>query len=282
MAIHRSFAARMSQGTSTMVRSRNSVLSNRLCVSLDVMLLQSFLLETIPKYTSDDDLIHTSYAKYHCLISKLNQNATFTNPNCNHKNRYNSCRDELYNCGTVISTFLSTAKHLSSIIIFEAHFLLGCIFEMVLQNKLANQSYVKALWIASATTHDIPLESLAVTLHCLGRTYGTLGQYTDAIHLLQNAEKQYMTLNVNKDRTVMVEVRKLITEYQQRTFQIALSKISTKLHKKKCSAALWSSAPSFNTRSTLSLIVEEEEGSTSFTTTSIPTTVPSDNRRQSM
>jgi hypothetical protein len=264
MAIHGSFAALISS-------ARNKQIAYHLLnVLLDVNRLQSFLLETIPLYCPNDtDLILTSYDKYHSLYARLidDRESSSGNSNTNHRRtslgnksmssfNFKVCYDDLSDCLIVISTFLSAnfIKPLPSIMLFEAHYLMGCIQETVKQTSHANQSYIKALWILAAvntsiTTQDIPTELLATTLHCLGRTYGDLNQHIQAKNLLQNAEQQYVSLNVHKDHTVMIEVRKLIAYQIQRIDEI---NNMDKLHHK-----LWSSSPALN-RSSLTLIIEED------------------------
>ena len=226
-----------------------------LTTKLDFAMLQTFLLETIPRFSRDRELISISLSECNCLLNKLkedrhgrgnsksNGTATFY---------YQTCREELLNCATVMSTFIASVKRLPARTIFEAHLLVGWIQETVLQIKLANQSYLKALWIASVTD-AISAELLAVTLHCLGRTYGALGQHNEAVHLLRNAEKQFLALNVHRDHAVLAETRKLVTFHNQRLMDIAMSKAKKK-------NALWSSAPmlySHCSAAQLSLILEE-------------------------
>jgi tetratricopeptide (TPR) repeat protein len=256
MAIHRSFAARMSQRYGS---RRNSSPSNVvLCTKLDLGMLQSFLLETIPRYSADRECISIALSECNCLNDKLKEdrsgrgNAKSASTTSYY---YQTCRQELINCATVISTFITSVKRLPGRTIFEAHLLAGWIQETVLQIKLANQSYLKALWIASATD-AVSVDLLAVTLHCLGRTYGALGQHNEAINLLRNAEKQYVALNLHKDHPVLVEARKLTTFHNQRILEITMSKA-----KAKAKNDLWSSAPmlrySHCSASQLSLIEEE-------------------------
>lgn len=221
-------------------------------------MLQTFLLETIPQYSTDRELICISLSECNCLLSKLKEDRSSrgnTRSASSATLYYQSCREELMNCATVISTFISSAKRLPTRTIFEAHLLAGWIQESVLQIKLANQSFLKALWIASATD-AIPTDMLAVTLQCLGRTYGALGQHNEATNLLRNAEKQYIALNVHKDHFVLVEARKLITFHNQRILEIAMSKA-----KARRKHDLWASAPSLRyshgSSSQLSLILEE-------------------------
>lgn len=256
MAIHQSFAARMSQRYGS--RRNSSPSKVVLCTKLDLGMLQTFLLETIPRYATDREFISIVISAYNCLFDKLKEDRNgrgYAKSASATSHYYQRCREELMNCATVISTFISTVKRLPAQIIFEAHLLAGWIQETVLQIKLANQSYLKALWIASATD-AVSADLLAVTLHCLGRTYGAMGQHSEATNLLRNAEKQYAALNVHKDHTVLVEARKLISFHNQRVLEIAMSK--AKVRRKN---DLWSSAPmlrySHCSASQLSLIVEE-------------------------
>ena len=122
-----------------------------------------------------------------------------------------------------------------------------------MQPEQAKQSYMKALWIIAAnSTPDIfPTEVLATTLHCLGRTYGLLGQHPEAIQLLYKAQEQYLLLNVRKDHAVVMEVQTLIALHGQRAADIATLECRNR-------RKLWSSSRSV---STLTLIVEDESES---------------------
>jgi hypothetical protein len=196
MAIHGSFAALISG-------VRNKQISYHLLnVWIELSRLQAFLLETIPRYCPRDyDLIRTSYDKYHSLYAKLMDDHNNNSSNIRRTSignitksmsyNFNVCHEDLSDCVSIIFSFLSSSytKPIPSNILFEAHYLMGCIQETVKQTSHANQSFMKALWIAAATntsavTSDIPMELLATTLHCLGRTYGVLGQHTEAKNLL--------------------------------------------------------------------------------------------------
>jgi hypothetical protein len=211
-------------------------------------MLQTFLLETIPQYATDRECICVATSEYNCLHNKLKEDRCgrgIAKSTSSTSYYYQSCRQELLNCATVISTFVSSIKRLPARTIFEAHLLAGWIQETVLQ----------ALWIASATD-AISADLLAVTLHCLGRSYGAMGQHNEATNLLRNAEKQYVALNLHKDHSVLVDARKLISLHNQRILDIAMSK--AKARKKN---DLWSSAPTLRyshcSSSQMSLIVEE-------------------------
>jgi hypothetical protein len=279
MAIYRFLAARMSQQHGS--RRNSSSLSVVLYAKFDLEMLQTFLLETIPRYSTDLEFISISLTEYTVLYGKLKDFGNGRgNTNSNLKSfttyYYQTCREELMNCATVISTFISSVKRLPARTIFQAHFLVGCIQETVLQIKLANHSYLKALWIASAQSTISP-ESLAVTLHCLGRTYGALGQHNEAINLLRNAEKHYMALSVHKDHNVLVETRKLITFHNQRILEVAILKTRKKSN-------LWSSAPILGHShcSSAQLLLIKEEVQTTEASQRAEADLPANYRRPSM
>ena len=255
--------------TSTTVRTNNKPVSyHLLTVRLDVSRLRLFLLHTIPRYCPvDDDLIQVANDTYQSVQSKvldhhqLNSNRKGSSSHsatlesaASPGSTYEACCHELNDCIAIISTFLSSCvEPLTPQTLSEAHYLVGSINEALMQPEQAKQSYMKALWIIAAnSTPDIfPTEVLATTLHCLGRTYGLLGQHQEAIQLLYKAQEQYLLLNVRKDHAVVMEVQTLIALHGQRAADIATLECRNR-------RKLWSSSRSV---STLTLIVEDESES---------------------
>jgi hypothetical protein len=351
MAIHRSMIARMSQyhhrpqptssSSSSYAWYSNSNNSNnssnnhsntaiatttttvntaRLSMTLNLPMLHSFLLTTVPQYSTDRMWMDAAVTQYQHIVTKMtmmtpqrqqlgtsSSSSTSTSSNrstrTHHHRRSSSsssaldsyCREELLNCVTIITTFISTVRQLPPLIIFEAHFLLGCIHATLLQYTLAHHSWVKALWMATAnssvTDAVVPTEWLALTLYCLGRNYSDMGQSVLAQKLLSNAEQYYtIALRVPRDHVVLVATRKLLTQHQQQrihemtttTTTSVLPKTTIKSRRKQQQKGdLWSSSPSLGVRqfpgTPLFLIPEEEpsvEVGVSSSSRVIPTTAP--------
>jgi hypothetical protein len=342
MAIHRSMIARMSQyhrphptssssssyawysnsnnnnhnnnhnsntATATTTTTTTTVNTARLGMTLNLPMLHSFLLTTVPQYSSDRMWIDAAVTQYQHIVTKMTRLtppqprqqlgtssvsssvSTSTSSNrstrTHHHRRSSSssssaldshCREELLNCVTIITTFISTVRQLPPLIIFEAHFLLGCIHATLLQYTLAHHSWVKALWMATAnssvTDAVVPTEWLALTLYCLGRNYSDMGQSVLATKLLSNAEQYYtIALRVPRDHVVLVATRKLLTQQQQpqpqrihemttTTTTMILPKTIKSRRKQQQKGDLWSSSPSLGVRhfpgTPLFLIPEEE------------------------
>ena len=283
MAIHRlsSMARKRSSlpssslsvtSSSAAVTARSKLVSYHLLTArFDPSRLRSFLLHTIPQYCPyNDDLIHVAKTTYQSVHSKVfddmshrkigsgaaagsgsrrisgSINATLES---NVSSPFDVCYQELNDCIAILSTFLSSCiEPLTPQTLSETHYLIGSINETLHQTEQAKQSYIKALWIIAAnSTSDIfPIDVLATTLHCLGRTYGVLGKHNEAIRLLEKAKQHYSSFNVHKDHVVMMEVQKLIQFNEQREIDMATA--DSLQHTK-----FWSSS-----LSTLTLIVEDE------------------------
>jgi hypothetical protein len=76
------------------------------------------------------------------------------------------CQDELNNAATMLAISLSSA--LPAQLVFEVHSAIGLICEAQGHYTSAIQSYLRAFWVASATT-NIPQEELGRVLHRLGK-----------------------------------------------------------------------------------------------------------------
>jgi hypothetical protein len=337
MAIHRSMIARMSQyhrphptssssssyawysnsnnnsnnssnnhnSNTAIATTTTTVNTARLGMTLNLPMLHSFLMTTVPQYSTDHIWIDAAVTQYQQIATKMtmmtpqqrqqlvtSSSSVSTTSSSNrstrsarpHHRRSSSsssaldshCREELLNCFTIITTFISTVRRLPPLIIFEAHFLLGCIHATLLQYTLAHHSWVKALWMATAnssvTDAVVPTEWLALTLYCLGRNYSDMGQLVLAQKLLSNAEQYYtIALRVPRDHVVLVATRKLLTQQQQpqpqridemTTTTSVLPKTTTKSRRKQQKGDLWSSSPSLGVRhfpgTPLFLIPEDE------------------------
>lgn len=194
MAINRVIAAR------TM---RKSIL-NGITIGLDLGQLGRFFLQTISMFSADPDLKLAAATEFHTVATNFKQEM-----------RLEDCHNELVNCITVLSVFLSSAVAVPGNVIFEAHSLIGCIHETLHQYKLASQSFTKALWIVSAPEEGC-IELLAVALHRLGRAYGSMGLYSEAKSLVEKALLKYDASNVARDHAVVAEARELVSAYEKR------------------------------------------------------------------
>jgi hypothetical protein len=249
-------------------RSGKAILYHLLTVHFEVSRIQAFFQGIIPRYCPNDmDLIHVAQTTYDAIrIKILEQNSgprrsmTKTNPRITLSHQ---CNDELNDCITILSRFLSScsATAITPQTLLEAHYLIGCIHETLHHTYEANQSYIKALWILSvnSTSNTIPIEMLATTLHCLGRTYGLLEQHQEAYHVLCQAKYQYRVLNVHKDHTVFRTLCQLLDCQERKRINMvqAAERLSFKNNKNNESAT--STTLSISQRTALTLIVEEEE-----------------------
>jgi tetratricopeptide (TPR) repeat protein len=195
--------------TITAARTMRKNSFSGLTLGMDLGQLGRFLQQTIPRFASDRDLEMSAVTEYHALTARIKREV-----------RLENCRDELVNCMTVLSAFLSSASELPGTVIFEAHSLIGCIQETLRQHKLASLSFMKALWIASSTD-EVTTELLGVTLHRLGRAYYSMGTYNEAKGLIEKALLQYDAAKVHRDHAVVVEAREWLHMYEKHMMQAA-------------------------------------------------------------
>ena len=171
--------------------------------------------QTIASFSSDADLATSAVAQFEVLCAHFAEEED---------QRLEACHEELDNCVVILSSFLAGASEqqdrqrqpIPSAVILEAHSLIGCIHESLHHHKLAVLSYLKALWIASATADGLPSELLAVTMHRLGRAYSSTGAYAEARSLLQKAVTEYAQAGVHRNHAVVVDARELLSWVNQK------------------------------------------------------------------
>jgi hypothetical protein len=258
----------------TAVSVRNQPVSYKfLTIRLDLSRLRSFLLQAIPQHCPKEyelirDAVHTIDAVYAKVMqdrmvrgssSRLSRASNSRILGAGPMNSSTCCRTyeiyhvELSNCIAVLSRFLNSwTEHPTPQVMSEAHFLIGCINETLQQTHQAKKSYITALWIITAKSNTKkPSEILATTLHCLGRTYGVLGQHKLAKYALRKAQQQYMLLNVHRDHAVMIDVLHLIRVHQQKFVEQSRAEQSK----------YWSSSSSLSLslESILEMMLEEDQ-----------------------
>jgi tetratricopeptide (TPR) repeat protein len=208
MAMHRNMAVRT---------ARKSSCLGLTMTTLDLGRLRVFLQQTLPKHAADQNLVAMAHIEYNSIMSRIKQDVAIE-----------SCRDELVNCSTLLSSFLSgaaTKYRLPSSVIYEAHSLMGCIHELLEQYTLASQSFTKALWIASSTATDSGRAHTAVALHRLGRSYGSMGRYQEANNLLEKALFKYEAAHLHRDHLVVCEARALMSCNQEKIVQLETARL---------------------------------------------------------
>lgn len=284
--VHHHHSHQRSRTHSRGAKRKNSFQS--LSVDLNLSQLGRFFLQTIPAHTSSDrSLTKMAIAEYTVLTSRIQQRQQEHQDHHNHDTvKWSSFRDELFNCVTVVSLFLSSVPTVATNIIFEAHSLIGCIHTVLQNHKLASQSYVKALWIASSSccssssssgacdgNHNchvnnldncFPMEQLALTLHRLGCSYSCKKRFKDSNDLIEKALVQYHAAGVHRDHTVMDQASALLAENQARIQEQEQQKkkqreISTRALSSPSSSHLFRRSSPFlgQRQTTLSLIKEE-------------------------
>jgi len=175
-----------------------------LSVDLDLEVLERFLRLSIRHYTEDRELAATAEAQFAGLAERCRSQGL------------ERCRDDLINVASVLDAFLSSSPSLPAAVVYEVHSLMGLVRVALKQHSVAIQSYMKALWIASAT-EDIPQEQLAVTLHRLGKAYGdsTIRNYGEASFLLTKAIQMYDRAHFHKDHRCVLDARQTLESVQE-------------------------------------------------------------------
>ena len=191
-------------------RSRSGRGSVRLeSADLSVDDLGRFLRQTIQTFSSDFDLKRSARLQCEALLHRLSQD----------EGGVESCRVELDNCVSILHSFLDSSgehgKDIPSLVVFEAHSLMGCMQHILKQYKLASLSFLRALWIASATP-NVSAELLAITLHRLGRAYTETGLYGEAHQILQKALAEYKIANLHRSHAIVVDATVLLESIDQK------------------------------------------------------------------
>jgi tetratricopeptide (TPR) repeat protein len=163
--------------------------SSTFSVGLDPDHLELLLCQSLIQRTSDAELV--------ALLSDFKG----LGARC-HSNGLQHCTDELDNAATVLTMSLSSAfsgdlppaPHL----VLEVHSTIGLIREAQGQHAAAIQSYLKAFWVAKATT-NIPQEEVGLVLHRLGIAYGLSGKYQTGRSLLEKAIDIYAKAHLDKE-----------------------------------------------------------------------------------
>jgi tetratricopeptide (TPR) repeat protein len=194
--LHRTHAANNTRSI------RRQALSS-LSIGLALDRLGKLLCQTLRQCSHDNDLRMMSVSSYQSLLYRMHEVES-----C----RLECCRDELSRIYDVLDTFITSTADLPATVVFEVHSLRGLVQETLCRHKLAQQSYLKALWIASSTA-QIPKEQLAMTMHHLGKSYGANGDYKEATALLERSLSEYEQSHIPKRHVCVVdaesEIRRL-------------------------------------------------------------------------
>lgn len=226
------------RGLLSTIRSRSGRNSfSMLSVNLNLGHLGRFLRQTIGTFSVDADLTRTASVHCEALMERLTRE----------DERIDACHAEIENCVSILSAFLDSSgemqPQLPSTVVYEAHSLIGCMQEILQQHKLASLSFLKALWVASATP-EVSTGMLAITLHRLGRAHAAMRMYAEAQKILQKSVAEYAAANVHRNHAVAVDAGELLSWVEKK-----LEREEQKLLSKR-----WSSA----SERTLSLIWEED------------------------
>jgi tetratricopeptide (TPR) repeat protein len=154
-------------------------------VGLDPDQLERLLCQALLRRTKDSEIV--------ALISEFKG----LGARC-HSQGLESCQDELNNAATMLAISLSALPALPAQLVLEVHSAIGLIYEAQGQYTSAIQSYLRAFWVASATT-NIPQEQLARVLHRLGKAYGLSGNYQIGRSLLEKAIEIYEKEHLDKE-----------------------------------------------------------------------------------
>lgn len=249
-----------------LTRKHSSSSAALLRVGLDLKQLGRFVRHTLPLFCSCEESVRAAAAEYAALAARRlrhDNNSSCGNHHHHHhhhssgsddgseQNWEDACRHELSNCVTVLSDFLGSSDSVARLpgpVLFEAHSLLGCLYETLRQSKLASQSFVTALWIAAVAKDDVATEWRAVTLHRLGRAYAALGRYGDAHALVVQALRTYREAGVHhREAAVVAHARDLLPLYEKRAAAAAEQLVAAK-------------AAASSRRTSLSRICEDDEG----------------------
>lgn len=152
-------------------------LIKKLCVGLNVDELEYLLVDVIPNYTNDEELVTTSQ-RYHGLSSRYRSHGFRLNDNES---------DEII---IILSEFLmSSSQTLPLTSVAQIHTFLGLIKGEKNLHKSAGQSFLKALYLYNSKSSSSILTSL--TAHRLALAYANDKDYQNAIRPMEKAIEGY-------------------------------------------------------------------------------------------
>jgi tetratricopeptide (TPR) repeat protein len=165
------------------MRNKTSTFS----VGLDPDHLERLLCQSLVQLTRDAELV--------ALLSDFKG----LGARC-HLKGLQGCQDELNNAATMLTMSLSNtfSRDLPAQLVLEVHSAIGLIREAHGQHASAIQSYLKAFWVAKATT-NIPQQEVGRVLHRLGIAYGLNGKHQTGRSLLEKAIDIYGKANLDKE-----------------------------------------------------------------------------------
>ena len=224
------------QRTNGVTRALRKQSLNSLSLGLSLERLDRFLLHTLPHHANDSALVTVAATEYAHIMNRLGRVPVLVDEDI-----AKGCRDELGQIDEVLAAFISCpVTQLPPALVFEVHFLRGMIQDALRRSTLARQSYMKALWIATSATTDVPREQLVLTMHHLGKNYGADGNHEEAVELLEKVVMEYEKLKIPGGHPVLQDARLSIQLFEEQG-----------AHRK-----MWAS---FSGNRRLSLIREEEE-----------------------
>jgi tetratricopeptide (TPR) repeat protein len=185
--------------TANNTRIRTQDLSS-LSIGLALDRLGKLLCQTLRQHSNDNDLTMMAVFLYESLLHRMQEGES-----C----RLESCSDELSQIVDVLDVFITSTAELPATVVFEVHSLRGLVQETLCRHKLARQSYLKALWIASSTA-QIPKEQLAIAMHHLGKSYGASGDYKEATALLERSLSEYEQSHIPKRHVCVADAESSI------------------------------------------------------------------------
>lgn len=166
-------------------------------VGLDLGRLFTFLQQTMARFSTNPELTRSALAEINNVLNKDDLD--------------DSC-DSLENLMAILGEFVSSETRLPTTVVFESHSIIGTLQEHLRHHKLATQSFLRAIWIASSTDEILPVY-LGLTLHRLAKSYGALNMHREARDLLSKALIKYSVLS--KDHAVVLDAKELYCQYEK-------------------------------------------------------------------
>lgn len=150
-------------------------------VELDFSELEQFILH-LSTITEDSEIIRTTYAHFRGLSARYNSQSPDIDDAL--------IADELHDVVNMLGAILSSAPGLPSKMVAQVHSFVGLIRAKQKRYVCATQSFLKALWLQTASEETQDLE-IAITENRLGLAYGLSGNLPQAISLLEKSLEDY-------------------------------------------------------------------------------------------
>ena len=189
--------------------------SNRaINVGLQIEKLEILLCETSKEFCESDTRVQQICTHFSGLAARKH----FSNKELS--------RVELGEIVDMLKEILNTSPRLPAQLVAYIHSTIGLIRQLRGENECAIHSFMKALWIATAT-HDPNAEEIGLTVHRLGIVHGRNRDYNEAATLLEKALAIYRCGGMTENHPYLASATRELEELRPKLDRGLLKALST-------------------------------------------------------